>query len=63
MAVSRRAALAGLGSALVAPRLVCAQAEWRSQPLKIVVPYPPGALTDVLGRLIGERLDRALGRP
>ena len=31
--------------------------------LKIVVPYPPGALTDVLGRLVGERLNAAFGQP
>ena len=27
------------------------------------MPYPPGALTDVLGRLVGERLNAAFGQP
>jgi len=36
---------------------------WPSQPFKIVVPYPPGGLTDVLGRLIGERLQTGFGQP
>jgi tripartite-type tricarboxylate transporter receptor subunit TctC len=36
---------------------------WPSQPLKIVVPYPPGGLTDVLGRLSAERLQASLGQP
>jgi tripartite-type tricarboxylate transporter receptor subunit TctC len=62
MAASRRRALLGL-AALLAPGAGRAQAAWPSQPLKIVVPYPPGALTDVLGRLIGERLNSAFGQP
>jgi tripartite-type tricarboxylate transporter receptor subunit TctC len=62
MAFSRRGALLGLGGALLAPRLVQAQPEWPSQPLKIVVPFPPGALTDVLGRMVAERLQTALGQ-
>ena len=62
MAASRRRALLGLG-ALLAPAAVRAQAAWPSQPIKIVVPYPPGALTDVLGRLVGERLNAAFGQP
>jgi tripartite-type tricarboxylate transporter receptor subunit TctC len=36
---------------------------WPSQPFKIVVPYPPGGLTDVLGRLVGERLQTGFGQP
>ena len=62
MAASRRRALLGL-AALLAPAAVRAQAAWPSQPIKIVVPYPPGGLTDVLGRLVGERLNAAFGQP
>jgi tripartite-type tricarboxylate transporter receptor subunit TctC len=36
---------------------------WPNQPLRIVVPYPPGGLTDVLGRLVGERLQAEFGLP
>ena len=63
MTLARRDALLGLGGALLAPHALHAQAAWPSQPIKIVVPYPPGGLTDVLGRLIGERLNAALGQP
>jgi len=36
---------------------LCAGAQtYPSKPIRLVVPYPPGALTDLLGRAIGERL-------
>ena len=37
--------------------------EFPSRPLRIVVPYPPGGLTDVLARVIGERLSNGLKQP
>ena len=63
MALPRRRALLGLGGALLAPRCRARQDRWPSQPIKLVVPYPPGALTDVLGRMVGERLNMAFGQP
>ncbi|MFI4998352.1 MAG: Bug family tripartite tricarboxylate transporter substrate binding protein [Reyranellales bacterium] len=63
MHLRRRAVLLASGSALLASPSARAQADWPTQPLKIVVPYPPGALTDVLGRLVGERLHAAFGQP
>ena len=62
MAASRRRALLGL-AALLTPGAVRAEPAWPSQPIKMVVPYPPGALTDVLGRLVGERISAAFGQP
>jgi tripartite-type tricarboxylate transporter receptor subunit TctC len=63
MKIGRRSLLAAAGGASLAPALARAQVGWPSQPLKIVVPYPPGGLTDVLGRLSGERLQKAFGQP
>jgi tripartite-type tricarboxylate transporter receptor subunit TctC len=40
-----------------------AQAAYPNKPIRLVVPYPPGGLTDVLGRAIGERLATALKQP
>ncbi|MGE5149659.1 MAG: Bug family tripartite tricarboxylate transporter substrate binding protein, partial [Rhodospirillaceae bacterium] len=60
MKLSRRLLLAAAATLPIA-----AQAEeWKpSQPIKLIVPYPPGGLTDVLGRLVGERLQSAFGQP
>ena len=43
---------------------LCAGAQtYPNKPIRLVVPYPPGALTDLLGRAIGERLAAALKQP
>lgn len=38
-------------------------ASFPNRPIRFIVPYPPGALTDVLARVIGERLGSALKQP
>jgi len=63
MDLPRRGALLGLGGTLLAASAPRAEAPWPDQPIKIVVPYPPGALTDVLGRMFGERFQAAFGQP
>lgn len=37
--------------------------DFPGRPLRFIVPYPPGALTDVLARAIGDRLGTALKQP
>ena len=42
------------------PGAVHAQA-WPSKPITYVVPFPPGGTTDVLARILGQKLGAALG--
>src|SRR2546423_12093465 len=53
-----------LGAAL-APWPAAAQTPdaWPSRPLRFILPFPPGGGTDILGRIIAERLTASLGQP
>ena len=42
---------------------VAQQASWPQQPIRIVVPQPPGGGTDALARVIAEKLQPVLGQP
>src|SRR6186713_1143134 len=55
-------AVACLTLALLAP-IAAAQTPYPSRPIRLVVPYPPGALTDLLARAIAERLSAGLKEP
>jgi tripartite-type tricarboxylate transporter receptor subunit TctC len=62
---SRRSFVAALGGAFAMPalRTAIAQDGFPSRPLRMIVPFPPGGSTDVLARVIGERLSAELGQP
>lgn len=55
------------GSTLVllalAPVQIAAQEIYPSQPITIIVPFPPGGVVDALARMVGERLVEKLGQP
>jgi len=53
--------LAMVAAAVLSP-LAQAQA-WPTQPLKLIVPFPPGGAADTIGRYYAEQLTAALGRP
>jgi tripartite-type tricarboxylate transporter receptor subunit TctC len=37
--------------------------DWPSRPVKIIIPYGPGGITDVITRLVADRFAKALGQP
>jgi tripartite-type tricarboxylate transporter receptor subunit TctC len=59
--ITRRGALAVIASAATLPAF--AQGAWPTKPVKIVVAYPPGGVSDVVARALGERMAAALGQP
>ncbi|MGY4305098.1 tripartite-type tricarboxylate transporter receptor subunit TctC [Bradyrhizobium sp. USDA 4369] len=62
--ISRRRALGLLASAVpsVAAVRFASAAEYPTRPVRFVVGYPPGGATDILARLIGQRLSETLGQ-
>ena len=56
----RRAVLA---APLLVPSLANAQAWAPTRPLRLVIPFPPGGTTDLIGRMVAERLSPRLGQP
>ncbi|MFC5498899.1 tripartite tricarboxylate transporter substrate binding protein [Caenimonas terrae] len=62
---SRRSTLqfaAGLLAGLAGARHALAQPHWPSRPVRIVVPYPAGGVTDVVARMLGDKLAPLLGQ-
>ena len=51
-----------LALSLAACALASAQ-DYPSRPVRVVVPYPPGGPTDVIVRVVGNRLSESLGQP
>jgi tripartite-type tricarboxylate transporter receptor subunit TctC len=58
----RHAGLVLANLALGMPGLVRAQG-YPEKPLRMVVPYPPGASTDALGRLVAQKMAPSIGQP
>lgn len=60
--LSRRLLLGALALAALGAGTAVAQA-YPDRPIRLVVPYAPGAAADQLARLVGERLSQSLGQP
>ena len=60
--ITRRAVMGGMVLPLATPALQ-AQPAFPARPLRIIVTYPPGGVTDLMARLVAEPLGHRLGQP
>ncbi len=54
--------LAGAFFLALACGAIPALAQYPTKPIRMIVPYPPGGATDVIGRVLAQRLSTALGQ-
>jgi tripartite-type tricarboxylate transporter receptor subunit TctC len=63
MHAPRSIAAAALGLALAGvPGVAPSQDKWPSKPIRMIVPFTPGSASDVLGRIVGQRLGEIYGQ-
>ncbi|HZF75910.1 MAG TPA: tripartite tricarboxylate transporter substrate binding protein [Acetobacteraceae bacterium] len=62
MPIRRRALLGATGLIALGPRIAAAQG-FPSRPVRVVVPFAAGGLTDVVARIVMEHMAATLGRP
>jgi tripartite-type tricarboxylate transporter receptor subunit TctC len=54
--------MAALAATSSLPGVALAQSAYPSKPIKLIIPFPPGGSTDIVGRLMASRLGPALGQ-
>jgi len=60
----RRDFITLLGGAMMLPAASAGAAEpFPTRPMRLIVPYPPGGGTDIVGRVLGQKLHESLGQP
>jgi tripartite-type tricarboxylate transporter receptor subunit TctC len=65
MTLSRRRILHGAAgaAALAIVSHVAGAQDYPSRPVRLIVPFPPGGVSDIIGRLMGQWLSDRLGQP
>jgi tripartite-type tricarboxylate transporter receptor subunit TctC len=62
--MKRRAFILALGGAvMILPATAAAAESFPTRPIRLVVPYPAGGGTDIVGRILGQKLHESLGQP
>src|SRR5215469_6849831 len=51
------------GAAMILPAAAGAAGVFPNRPIRLIVPYPPGGGTDIVGRVLGDKLRASLGQP
>jgi tripartite-type tricarboxylate transporter receptor subunit TctC len=59
--VKKLACAVGMATLMAAPLAATAADNWPSQPIRFIVPFPPGGPTDLMARMISEPLAQKLG--
>ncbi|WP_159347089.1 tripartite tricarboxylate transporter substrate binding protein [Roseomonas harenae] len=61
--LDRRMLLGTLTSLAAAPAAFAQAAPWPVRPIRLIIPFPPGGPTDIVARVLAERMSRTLGQP
>ena len=62
-ATTRRGLILATPALLLAPSLVRAQGSYPERSINMVVPFAPGGVTDIAGRIVAKGLEARLGKP
>jgi tripartite-type tricarboxylate transporter receptor subunit TctC len=63
MRMTRRQTLISAAAVIAAPSVLAQPQGWPAKPIRIVVPYPPGGSSDIIGRAISNLMADALKQP
>src|SRR5690242_18517408 len=62
VSISRRAFVAASALSAAATPRALAQAPYPAKPIRIIVPFAPGGPSDVMARVVGQRMSAILGQ-
>ena len=61
--IARRIAPVRAGASIVlAPLAALAQSDYPNRPIKLIVGFAPGGSTDIIGRIVAQKLGERLGQ-